>query len=514
MATKKKKSSSNKKVGKTSKPQQEEKEQQEQKEEVDYGATADELFQRFNDSDEEKAVVAKDEGEDNVDENDSDEDEEHSKNDNNDEHVEEEDDDEDDDNDDDEEEEEEEENEEKVREEEAESEEDEEDDNREAANAVAANAGDEACSFDLRNLTAVNSHPLQESLLYKRKMNKQEVTSEKLTIGGDVKRPNDINEDYLLEKATEGAAQLIEALWLLPRERSDAGPLMTLPSYSVLEIPRALPPPPPKVESKWEKFAKERGIALNKEKRSRKVWDEATNSWKFRHGYDKANSTEGDGGGSSHKWPIMEVGANDDPYADPWEKQRDAKYERAEKNREKQLKNQERAGLLAKGTTNRIIKSRETTRKTGKAGGQKDNNALLPVGVPVDLQGNTLRGKPSLTAALKATQSSTASLGRFDKMREGEPERKFPQSKKKRKYVADTTSAGVGEQDRASKVLQQVLVSGGMEKEKARKKGKLAKGVTANDYEYDDGSSKALFSKKKGRGGIGKNKKMTKKRIK
>jgi len=53
-----------------------------------------------------------------------------------------------------------------------------------------------------------------------------------------------------------------------------------------------------------------------------------------------------------------------------------------------------------------------------------------------------------------------------------------------------------------------------MEKEKARKKGKLAKGVTANDYEYDDGSSKALFSKKKGRGGIGKNKKMTKKRIK
>jgi len=34
------------------------------------------------------------------------------------------------------------------------------------------------------------------------------------------------------------------------------------------------------------------------------------------------------------------------------------------------------------------------------------------------------RGKPSTTLALKATQVSTASLGRFDRLREGEPERK------------------------------------------------------------------------------------------
>merc|ERR1712176_960207 len=107
--------------------------------------------------------------------------------------------------------------------------------------------------------------------------------------------------------------------------------------------------------------------------------------------------------------------------------------------------------------------------------------------------------------------------------REGEPERKLQvagASKKKRKATMMAPSntggskAGGMEQERASKVLQNVLQGGGMEKEKARKKGKLARGITAYDYEYDDGHDKTLFRKKKGRGGMGKNKKMTKKRIK
>ena len=50
----------------------------------------------------------------------------------------------------------------------------------------------------------------------------------------------------------------------------------------------------------------------------RKVWDEATQSWMFRTGKDKAND-------DSKEWPIMEVKRNKDPYEDPWEKARDAK---------------------------------------------------------------------------------------------------------------------------------------------------------------------------------------------
>lgn len=219
----------------------------------------------------------------------------------------------------------------------------------------------------------------------------------------------------------------------------------------------------------------------------------------------------------------MEVGANDDPFDDPWEKLRDTKKARTEKNLENQMKNQERGGQLAKGTTNRILKSREKSRQAGKAGGNadRDNILSLPTGVPVDLaKGDAgqpkLRGKVSTTAALEAVQRSTASLGKFDKVREGEPERKKILSKmKKRKYDSATDKEVINtEGQKSMKILDAVINGGGMAKERAIRKGKYASGETAYDYEYNDGLGASTFKKKKGRAGVGKNKKMTKKRAK
>lgn len=401
-------------------------------------------------------------------------------------------------------------------------------------------SGPEHCNFDLRNLTAMNSHQLAKSLhLAKRK-------DESISIPLDAGHaPVQVNEEYLLQRASEGCAQLIAAVWQLPTETSDAGPLATLPGYDEIPLPRAMvgfdcivqswespkfsadcimyahislipccqPPPPPKQETKWEKFAKAKGIPLNKEKRSRKVWDEETGAWMYRHGYEKANS-------KSKEWPIMEVGANDDPYADPWEKVRDAKRARTEKNLENQLKNQERVGGLAKGTTNRVLKSREKSRTAGKVGGNADRDNVLPVGVPVDLKGESgapkLRGKASTTAALEAVQRSTASLGKFDQMREGEPERKKILAKmKKRKYESATDKKVImSEGQKSMKILNAVIDGGGVTKEKDIRKGKYAKGETAYDYEFNDGLGASTFKKKKGRAGAGKMRKMTKKRAK
>lgn len=260
-------------------------------------------------------------------------------------------------------------------------------------------------------------------------------------------------------------------------------------------VPPFQPPPPPKQETKWEKFAKAKGLPLNKEKRSRKVWDEASQSWLYRHGYEKANK--------EHKeWPIMEVGANDDPYQDPWEKLREAKRSRVEKNMESRMKNEERAGNIAKGATNRVVKAREQAYKAGKDAGRKDVVAL-PTGVPVDLKDGAsiakLRGKPSTMAALSAVQRSTASLGKFDKMREGEPERKKIVTKtKKRKYESATDKKVLSsEGDKSLKILNAVMNGGGAAKEKAIRKGQLAKGETAYDYEYNDGLGASTFKKKK-----------------
>jgi regulator of ribosome biosynthesis len=273
------------------------------------------------------------------------------------------------------------------------------------------------------------------------------------------------------------------------------------------------PPPPPKQETKWEKFAKEKGIKTNKEKESRKVWDELSGTWKYRHGYEKANS-------SSKEWPIMEVGANDNPFDDPWEKLRDAKRARTEKNMESRMMNEERAGALPKGTTTRVMKSRERSHNAGKVGGNADRDNPLPVGVPVDLNNGATaakqRGKVSTLAALVATQRSTASLGKFDQMREGEPERRKALSKLKKRKLESATDKKViaSEGDKGMKILNAVMNGGGMANEKARRKGALAKGETAYDYDYDDGLGPSTFKKKKGRAGAGKMRKMTKKRAK
>lgn len=237
----------------------------------------------------------------------------------------------------------------------------------------------------------------------------------------------------------------------------------------------------------------------------------------FRHGFQKAND-------DSKEWPIMEVKGNADPFEDPWERMREEKRTRTDKNVESRMRNEERAGNLAKGTTNRVLKSHAKTRQAGKVAGNMDRDNVPPTGVPVDLRPtktsgpiqSTKRGKASTLAALAAVQKSTASMGRFDKIVEGEPERKkVLDGSKKRKYTSSTDKKVIAtETDRSMKLFRAAVEGGGAEKEKARKKGKLAKGETAYDYEYDDGLGPSSFRKKKGRAGAGKMKKMTKKRVK
>jgi hypothetical protein len=100
----------------------------------------------------------------------------------------------------------------------------------------------ETYTFDLRNVLAVGTDQLATSSLYNnnissRKMNatSDATISIPLTDSGLA-----VNEEFLLQTATSGCTQLIRALWQLPTEQSDAGPLVTLPSYDEIRLPRAL----------------------------------------------------------------------------------------------------------------------------------------------------------------------------------------------------------------------------------------------------------------------------------
>ena len=85
---------------------------------------------------------------------------------------------------------------------------------------------------------------------------------------------------------------MINHLFELPTENSEVGPIVlsyknvnisqaTLPAR-VTKIPREKPIPK-KVETKWEKYAKMKGI--KKHKRERMVYDKDAQEWRPRWGY-------------------------------------------------------------------------------------------------------------------------------------------------------------------------------------------------------------------------------------
>lgn len=100
-----------------------------------------------------------------------------------------------------------------------------------------APASGEQCSFDLRNLLAVNYHQVDSSMLYENR--RPDEADDDITIPPDLLDVT-ISEKYLMEKAMDCSTQLIAALWQLPVERSDAGPLVTLPKFDASRVPRAL----------------------------------------------------------------------------------------------------------------------------------------------------------------------------------------------------------------------------------------------------------------------------------
>jgi hypothetical protein len=97
----------------------------------------------------------------------------------------------------------------------------------------------EQCTFDLRNLVAMNTHQLSVNDLYTVANDNKQQPIENVTIPGE-KLPVAVNEAHLLEKALDGCTQLISVLWQLPTESSDVGQLASLPPYDEIKLPRAL----------------------------------------------------------------------------------------------------------------------------------------------------------------------------------------------------------------------------------------------------------------------------------
>jgi regulator of ribosome biosynthesis len=102
-------------------------------------------------------------------------------------------------------------------------------------------------------------------------------------------------------------------------------------------FPRSRPLPSVKELTKWEKFAKDKGI--KQKKRSRMVYSEITKSWVPRWGADSVKKVEDKAN------PIIELRKNDPNNADPFMRKGAEKRIVKDKQLVRQMKNEERTGM-------------------------------------------------------------------------------------------------------------------------------------------------------------------------
>jgi hypothetical protein len=203
-------------------------------------------------------------------------------------------------------------------------------------------------AYDMGLLAAFDAHPLDPAALAADK------------------------EAALARAAADATQLLVRRVWELPVEKTDVGPVALLPPRST-KLPRTQPPPGPKPLTRWQKFAKERGI--EKQKRSRLGFDEPTGEWKPRWGKERAKDGTADWLIPVKQAPGKKRARDDAGAADPMDEGEDefskrdlAKKDRVLKNSLSQLKNIQRA-TKASGGGSSSAASAALASLTGGGGG-------------------------------------------------------------------------------------------------------------------------------------------------
>ncbi|KAK2727717.1 ribosome biogenesis regulatory protein homolog [Artemia franciscana] len=136
-------------------------------------------------------------------------------------------------------------------------------------------------------------------------------------------------EEYLLSLSRDNLQYLVNKLYELPTERVDEVIVAKIPE-PILRIPREKRVPKDKPLTKWEQYAKDKGI--KKQKKSKLIWDEELNRWVPRFGFKKALAEK------EKNW-VMPVAKNVNPNEDQFAKANRIKEEKVAKNELKRLQN-------------------------------------------------------------------------------------------------------------------------------------------------------------------------------
>lgn len=217
----------------------------------------------------------------------------------------------------------------------------------------------------------------------------------------DIKKLRSNTNTYLQELTRSNVQLLINSIWELPTERVEEAIVAQLPKPEYV-LPRTRCVPKPKPLTKWQQFAKEKGIKSIKKNKTKLKWDEELQKWIPRYGYQRAKAAE------QKEW-LVEVGNDNNPKEDPFTAISASKRERQSKNELQRLRN--------------IAKSK---------------NVKLPrVGLPTT---EHFPKSSQLSTAVTVARKSTASLGKFQERLPKEKDAKgiltkLPSLKRKAKEI-------------------------------------------------------------------------------
>ena len=146
--------------------------------------------------------------------------------------------------------------------------------------------------------------------------------------------------NVILDQSARECAQslLNDLLTTCPIKANSSGVYMKLPQPS-FPLPREKPVPKPKEETKWEKFAKKKGIADKKKGEGKMVYDEERGEWVPKWGY-KGKNKEGEG-----DWIVeLDEKKTDEPVNGGRSEGKKERMEKVRRNERKMRANQRRAG--------------------------------------------------------------------------------------------------------------------------------------------------------------------------
>jgi regulator of ribosome biosynthesis len=215
-------------------------------------------------------------------------------------------------------------------------------------------------------------------------------------------------EAQLRARATSGVQALFNRLFTLPATRATNGAVVEL-GKPHMRIPRVKPVPAEKVETRWEKYARIKGI--KKTKKSKLDWDVEKQEWRPRSGYQKAND-------DADRW-VIEDKTNEsarDPTFDPFRQMKADKKARVDK----QMSAQKANAAVAQAEQTKKLRAKRGGGGGGATGTRERLGAVISLDAP---KTETPFGQGAVRRAAKikaidqvtmAAQESTASIGIFD----------------------------------------------------------------------------------------------------